>query len=511
MDLLPLAVSSIIFLLASVFWYSWMLNNSRTELPPGPRGLPILGYLPFLDRNLHLQFTILARKYGQIYKLWLGSKLCIVISSPSLIKQVVRDLDTVFANRDPTIAALLGTGGVDIINSPYGPYWRNLRKVFAHEMLSNASLDASYILRRNEVRRAIRNVHEKIGTGVDIGELIFVTELNAVMSLLWGGTFEGEKRDRIGAEFREKVSKFIELLEKPNLSDFFPVLARFDFQGIVQEMKDLLPSFDEILDYVINDRLKIMDSEQVAGELSNAKRGKDFVQILLELKEQNVAEESMTLTQIKALLMDIIIGGTETTATIVEWAMAEIFHNSQVMRTVQQELDDVVGLNDIVEESHMPKLHYLNAVIKETFRLHPPAPLLLPRRPSQSTVLGGYTIPKGSRVILNVWSNYKDPQVWENPLEFKPERFLNDTYKWDYMGNNFHYLPFGSGRRLCPGLPLAERMVMYLLASFLHSFDWRLPEGENLDLTEKFGLVMKKSKPLVAIPSLRLPDLNMYW
>ncbi|KAL0312785.1 UNVERIFIED_CONTAM: Labd-13Z-ene-9,15,16-triol synthase, chloroplastic [Sesamum radiatum] len=509
MDLLPLAVSSVIFLLVSVFWCSWILNNSRTGLPPGPRGLPILGYLPFLDRNLHLQFTILARKYGPIYKLWLGSKLCIVISSPSLIKQVVRDQDTVFANRDPTIAALLGLGGVDIINSPYGPYWRNLRKLFAREMLSNANLDASYVLRRNEVRRAIRNVHEKMGTGVDIGELIFVTELNVVLSLLWGGTFDGEKRDRIGAEFREKMSKFVELLEKPNLSDFLPVLARFDFQGIVKEMKDLMPSFDEILDYVINDRLKIMDSEQVEEEQPGAKRGKDFVQIRLDLKEQNAAEESMTLIQIKALLMDIIVGGTETTATIVEWAMAEIFHNPHVMRTVQQELDDVVGLNDTVEESHMPKLHYLDAVIKETFRLHPPLPLLIPRLPSRSSVLGGYTIPKGSRVILNVWSNYKDPLVWENPSEFKPERFLNNTNKWDYMGNNFHYLPFGSGRRLCPGLPLAERMVMYLLASFLHSFEWRLPEGENLDLAEKFGLVMKKSKPLVAIPSLRLPDLNM--
>ncbi|KAL0324423.1 UNVERIFIED_CONTAM: Flavonoid 3'-monooxygenase [Sesamum calycinum] len=490
MDLLPLAVSSAIFLLVSVFLYSWILNNSRTELPPlppGPRGLPILGYLPFLDRNLHLQFTILGRKYGPIYRLWLGSKLCIVISSPSLIKQVVRDQDTVFANRDPTIAALLGTGGVDIITSPYGPYWRNLRKLFASEMLSHANLDASYVLRRNEVRRAIRNVQEKIGTGVDIGELIFVTELNVVMSLLWGGTFEGEKRDRIGAEFREKVSKFIELLEKPNLSDFFPVLARFDFQGIVKEMKDLMRSFDEILDYVINDRLKIMDSEQVEGELPSSKRGKDFVQILLDLKEQNVAEESMTLTQIKALLVDIIIGGTETTATIVEWAMAEIFRNPHVMRMVQQELDDVVGLNDNVEESHMPKLHYLDAVIKETFRLHPPAPLLIPRQPSQSSILGGYTIPKGSRIILNVWSNYKDPQVWENPSIFKPER-----------------------ETIVSRSSLAERMVMYLLASFLHSFEWRLPEGENLDLAEKFGLVMKKSKPLVAIPSLRLPDLNMY-
>ncbi|GFP81801.1 cytochrome p450 93a3 [Phtheirospermum japonicum] len=496
MDQLSIAFLSVLFLIVSIIWI-----KKSPSLPPGPAGLPIVGYLPFLGPDLHLQLTSLARKYGPIYKLWLGSKLCVVITSPDLIKQVVRDHDTVFANHDPTVAGLVATGGLDILNSPYGPYWRSLRKLFVREMMSNSSLEASYALRKGEVRRAVGNVRRRVGSAVDVGELIFVTELNVILSLLWGGTIRGDdERDRMGAEFREKVEKFVELLGKANVSDVFPILARFDLQGVAKEMRGVLPSVDEILDSVI--RVRFEGEQDAAG-----RRGKDFVQILLDLKE----EQAMDLTRIKALLMDIVIGGTDTSATIVEWVMAELLDNPHVTKRVQQELTDVVGLNNIVEETHMSQLKYLEAVVKETFRLHPPLPLLIPRLPSQSTLLAGYTIPKNSRVVLNVWANYKDPQVWRNPSQFRPDRFLNDGgAKFDYMGNNYHYLPFGSGRRVCPGVPLAEKMVMYLLATMLHSFDWELPEGEKVDLSEKFGIVMKKSTPLLAVPSPRLPGLSLY-
>ncbi|GFZ01915.1 cytochrome P450, family 706, subfamily A, polypeptide 4 [Actinidia rufa] len=160
---------------------------------------------------------------------------------------------------------------------------------------------------------------------------------------------------------------------------------------------------------------------------------------------------------------------------------------TEVMKKVQEELSDVIGTNNIVEESHLPKLHYLDALIKETFRLHPALPLLVPKHPDRPCVVGGYTIPKNTRVFLNVWAMHRDPEVWDSPLELKPERFLLEASKCDYNGNNFQYLPFGSGRRICAGLPLAEKMVMYFLASLLHSFNWRLPEGEELDLSETFG------------------------
>ncbi|KAL0329621.1 UNVERIFIED_CONTAM: Flavonoid 3'-monooxygenase [Sesamum radiatum] len=180
------------------------------------------------------------------------------------------------------------------------------------------------------------------------------------------------------------------------------------------------------------------------------------------------------------------------------------------MKKVQNELDKVVGLDNIVEESHIPKLEYLDAVLKETLRLHPIGPFLTPRTPSQSCTIGGYTIPKGSTIFLNVWSIQRNPLAWENPLEFKPERFLDNTMKWDFNGNNFNYIPFGSGRRVCAGLPLAERMVRFVLASLLHSFEWQLPEGEKLDMSDKLMTALRKKIPLRAIPTPRLSNSYLY-
>ncbi|KAL0446022.1 UNVERIFIED_CONTAM: Labd-13Z-ene-9,15,16-triol synthase, chloroplastic [Sesamum latifolium] len=419
MDGLAVVVLTLISILASVFWYSSIFKKSKegtAPYPPGPWGLPVLGYLPFLHVNLHHQFTELAKKYGPIYKLQLGSKLCMVISSPALIKEVVRDQDTIFANRDPPVAAIVATGGLDIFWGPTG-------------------------LTGEEVAKVLRDVSKKIGKPIEIGELVFLTELNVILSLLWGGTIDAETRDRLGAEFRDKVSKLVDLLGKPNVSDFFSVLAKFDVQGIEKEMRAVVPGVEEILDSVIDERMKMVVAE---GGESSAKRGKDLLGILLELKEQEVGEgSSFGLTQIKAILMDIVVGGTDTTATIVEWVMAELLHNPDIMKS---------------REGNLP--------------------------PTPST-----PTPR--------------PQVWENPSEFRPDRFLNNTGNLDYMGNNVQYLPFGSGRRVCPGLPLAEKMVMYLLATLLHSFEWRLPEGETVDLSEKFGIVMRKKTPLLAIPYRR--------
>ncbi|KAI8546476.1 hypothetical protein RHMOL_Rhmol07G0120700 [Rhododendron molle] len=512
-DELARAVLTISTVLLSMFFYLWTFLKSRNQIsapmPPGPCGLPIVGYLPFLGTNLHHQFAELANQYGPIYKLWFGKKMCVVLSSPSLAKEVVRDLDTVFANRDPPIAVLACTyGGIDIAWAPYGPYWRTMRKVFVREMLSNTSLEDTCSLRRDEVKKTIRDLHSKIGTAVEISEITFLTEFNVVMSMLWGGTVDSQRADSVGTEFRAVTSKIIELAAKPNVSDFFPILARFDVQGVEREMKRLLQWVDLIFDPLLESGMSRREGGQENGMKSKGK--KDFIQILLELKEREDAAIPITLQQIKAMLMDIVVGGTDTAATTVEWVMAELLHKPEVMKKVQEELSDIVGLNNVVEESHMPKLHYLDAVLKETFRLHPALPLLVPKRPNQSSIVGGYTIPKDTRVFLNIWAIHRDPEAWDDPSEFKPERFLSDAREWDYNGNNFQFLPFGSGRRICAGLPLAEKMVMYVLASILHSFNWKVPEGEEIDLSEKFGIVMKKSKPLIAIPTQRLSSLKLY-
>ncbi|KAI3468923.1 hypothetical protein Pfo_025586 [Paulownia fortunei] len=508
MDHLYVASLLVSILLLSIFWYKKALLNlggKTPPLPPGPWGLPIIGYLPFLGSNLLHQFTDLARQYGPIYKLRLGSKLCVVIGSPSLVKQVVRDEDPIFANRDVPIAALpISYGGIDIAFSPHNSDWRAMRKILVREMLSNSSLEALYGLRKDEVRKSIRHVYSKIGQPVEIGELAFLTEINLVMNLLWGGTIAGEENARLGAEFRAEISKIDHLLGRPNVSDLFPLLARFDLQGVKKQMESIVQSVDKLLDAVIAQHAKL------SGVIKNDGR-KDFLQILLEQKEKEYSEmPNITMRQLKAMLMNVILGGSDTSATTVELVIAELLNNPEVMEKVQKELSNVIGMKNIVEESHLPKLHYLEAVIKETLRLHPPVPFLLPRSPNQSSTVGGYTIPKNTRVFINVWAIQRDPSIWDNPLEFKPDRFLNDTGKLDFSGNNFHYLPFGSGRRVCPGIPLAERMVTYLLASLLHSFEWKLPKGEKLDMSERFGIVLRKNVPLFAIPSPRFPDINLW-
>ncbi|KAF2298999.1 hypothetical protein GH714_029635 [Hevea brasiliensis] len=387
-------------------------KKAMAPLPPGPKGLPVIGYLPFLGTFLHKKFTELAGKYGSIYKLWLGNKLCIVISSPSLAKEVFRDKDAIFANRDPPTASRIASyGGNDIAWSSYGPEWKKMRKVFVREMLSNP---------------------------VDFGELVFEIIANAINSMLCGGTVKGEKWISFVSEFRKLAEELMVLQGKPNVSDLFPVLARFDLQG------------------------------HCGG-----------------WHRHNINHARMDDGRANA--------------------------TSRIMEKVYQELDEVVGHSNIVEEFHLPNLQLLNAVMKETLRLHPALPLSVPHISSQSCTLGGYTIPKGSTVFLNVNAIHKDPVLWDNALEFRPERFLNkDSGSFDYSGNNFQYLPFGSGRRICPGVPLAERMFMFIFASLLHSFEWKLLNGTEVELSDKFGIVVKKKNPLLLIAKPRLSNFDLY-
>nr|GLL49272.1 angelicin synthase-like [Ipomoea trifida] len=509
-----IALFTISALLLSALWvYAKSISKKAPPLPPGPFGFPIVGYLPFLRPNLHHQFTDLAHKHGPIFKLQLGSRLFVVVNSPSIAKEIVRDHDAVFANRSPPIAGRIGTYGArDIAWSPNGTYWRDIRKLFVREMLSSANLRACYEHRREEVRKAIRSVRSRTGEAVNIGELASSTEIRVVERMIWGSTLGSDeaKIDEFGAEFREILGKFIGIVAEPNISDFFPWLARFDLQRVEARMEDMVKLVDNIFDPIIKEGVRIVSEK--SGSTTKREERKDFLQILLELKNRDEnAGKSLDFQAMKAMLLDIVIGATDTTATMVEWVMASLLDNPEIMEKVQKELEENVGMNNIVEEIHLPKLIYLDAVVKETLRLYPALPLLLNRCPTQSTQVGGYTIPKDTTLFLNIHAIHRDSQVWDNPLEFRPERFLNQTSSGlDYTGNDHRFLPFGSGRRICAGIPLAEKMLVYILGSLLHSFNWHLPEGEKLDLCSKFLIVNKKSNPLIAVPTARLSNFELY-
>ncbi|XVF18256.1 hypothetical protein REPUB_Repub11eG0005400 [Reevesia pubescens] len=497
--LMPIAIAIVFFA-----WWAKKFTKRHPPLPPGPRGIPILGNLPFIQPDLHQYVSRLSQIYGPIIKLQLGRKIYIFINSPSLAKEVLKQ-DAIFANRDIPAATIGGTfGGVDILWTSNGPELHKLRKLVIREIMSNKSLGACYELRRREIRQMVKDIYGKVGSSVNLSEQIFLATLNVMISLLWGGALNGEEASRVGIEFKKRVAELVELFGAPNVSDLFPVLASFDLQGIQSKSKKHLAWFYGIFESAIAHRTNIGDQEKIKDE------SKDFLQQLLELSQRGDDKTSLSMKEIKALLLDMIIGGTDTTSTTIEWAMTELLRHPDKMKRVVKELETVVGNENIVEESHLPQLLYLEAVVKETFRFHPVAPLLIPRMPNMTCTVAGYTIPKQSIIFFNVWAIQRNHEFWEDPLKFEPERFLKDTEKANYSGNNFHFFPFGSGKRICVGIPLAEKLVMHVLAALVHSFEWELPDGVKPNTKEKFGLVLSKLEPLVAIPVARLSSSLQY-
>lgn len=201
--------------------------------------------------------------------------------------------------------------------------------------------------------------------------------------------------------------------------------------------------------------------------------------------------------------------GTDTSSSTTEWAIAELIRNPGLMVSIQKELDTVVGANRLVNEMDLAHLPYLEAVVKETFRLHPSTPLSLPRVANESCEIFNYHIPKGATLLVNVWAISRDPKEWSNPLEFKPERFLpgGEKFDVDIKGTDFEVIPFGAGRRICAGMSLGLRMVQLLTATLVHAFDWELENGllpEKLNMDEAYGLTLQREKPLLVHPRPRL-------
>jgi cytochrome P450 len=205
----------------------------------------------------------------------------------------------------------------------------------------------------------------------------------------------------------------------------------------------------------------------------------------------------------------MINAGTDTTATTAEWVMAELMAHPDIRKQVQAEIDTVVGLNRVVQESDIANLPLLRAVIKETFRLHPAAPLSVKRESYEPCMLSGWRLPAHTELIVNIFAIHRDPNVWENPDAFKPSRFLERPEVNPLSGHDFFQLiPFGVGRRMCPGSNLASALVSLMVANLLHSFDWSLPDGESpatMDMNEAKSFVLYREKPLRLIAKSRRP------
>ena len=268
-------------------------------------------------------------------------------------------------------------------------------------------------------------------------------------------------------------------------------------------MKKLSKALDVVLEKIIEEHEQILSGQQ--------DRQRDFMDMLLSLINQpmNPHDEHVYLidrTNIKAIIIDMISGAYDTSATAIEWTISELLRHPRVMKHLQEELERVIGMNRMVKETDLANLTYLDMVVKESLRLHPVGPLLVPHESMEDIEINGYYIPKKSRLIINFWAIGRDPNVWsDNVEEFYPERFLNSNI--ELMGHNFELIPFGSGRRGCPGIQLGLTTVKYVLAQLLHCFDWVLPSGmlpNDLDMSEKFGLSAPRVNHLLAKPTYRL-------
>nr|GEW67241.1 costunolide synthase-like [Tanacetum cinerariifolium] len=233
----------------------------------------------------------------------------------------------------------------------------------------------------------------------------------------------------------------------------------------------------------------------------------DLLDVLLKLKKEGGLEFPITNNNIKAIFVDIFAGGTDTSTVTIGWAMTEMIRHPSVMEKAQAEVRQYFKGKRKIMETDIQGLSYLKSVIKETLRLHPPIPLLLPHVCREQCKVGGYDIPVKMKVIVNGWACSTDPEYWEDADTFKPERFENTPI--DFMGTNYHFIPFGSGRRMCPGINFGMVSVELFLAQMLYNFNWKLPVGlspADIDMTESEGLLTAKKVHLYLIPTPYAPD-----
>nr|QLI49058.1 cytochrome P450 family 71 subfamily FB polypeptide 1 [Gloriosa superba] len=496
---LPLALQLLaLFFPALLLLIFKRISSPKKLLPPSPPRLPFLGNFHQIGHLPHRSFHDLAMKYGPIISLKLGTVPTILISSGAGVEEICKIQDLIFSTRPQLeIAKRVFYNCRDIAFSPPTEYWRQVRKASILHLLGTKKVQSVRSVREEEVATLVDYIaRNSDGTKpVNLSKLLnyHTCYLLSRLTIRLKYSDYGDDGSSPGVKFCDLVRELGFQFGGFYIRDYFPYLGWWSkLSGADAKVHGLFTAWDAFLEEVV-DRHAVPPS---AGE------EEDLVDVLLSLhKEQQISRDD-----IKAILLDVFSAGTGSSFIAIEWTMAELMRNPDYMKRVQQEIRELAaGREGMITDDDVGKMPFLKALIKETMRLHPPAPIVMPREATEDATVLGYHVPAGTRVVINAWSVGRNPQDWEDPEEYKPERFLGSTV--DFKGHDFHLIPFGAGRRICPGMHYSISNIGLALANLLYRFDWKLPDAKpkmDTELMEfpapSLGTPLETNLMLIATP-----------
>ncbi|KAL0925667.1 hypothetical protein M5K25_004032 [Dendrobium thyrsiflorum] len=469
--------------------------SQKAALLPSPPRLPFIGNLHQLGSVPHRSLCKLSKQHGPLMLLHLGTVRTLVVSCPKIVEEVIRNNDLVFATRPMSkLLDVLSYNQNDIAFAQYGESWRQKKKLARTHLLSSQRVKSMSFDRAEEVSLLLEKVADETSRGngvICLTEILNSYVTNVVTRVVLGSWITKEKKTVLSELSHESSTLFYEVF----FEDFFPNLKWLDVVwGSDRKLENYKKKWDSLFDEIIKNHGH--ESKEVNGKNSTYLMG-----TLLDLQNDSSLGFVLTNDHIRGLTMNMIIAGIDTTSATLDWCMAELVRNPEVMKKVKDELRKTAHGEDMISEELLGQLSYMKVFIKEVIRLHPPAPLLLPRESLQECQIKGYNIPKQTRLVINAWAFGRDESYWEAPEQFKPERFFDCTV--DYKGKDFFFIPFGVGRRICPGMDFSMAIIEIALANLLHRFDWSLPSGitiEDMDMDEGGEVISFRKQKLELVP-----------